>query len=267
MIDHGKKNVLGVMIDAVDYEAAVDRIIRAAERGRPYAVSALAVHGVMTGVDDKEHRYRLNDLDLVTPDGQPVRWALNLLHQVGLPDRVYGPTLVLKVLKAAADEGLPVFFYGSTSEVLERLVANVGSQFPGLKVAGYEASKFRTVSPQEREEITSRVIASGARITFVGLGCPRQETFAFAFREQLSMPVLAVGAAFDYHAGLLAEPPAWVQRFGLQWFVRLTQDPRRLWRRYLILNPRYMAAVAAQRLAGRTNDLGAPPARDAMVPA
>jgi exopolysaccharide biosynthesis WecB/TagA/CpsF family protein len=246
MIDLGKKNVLGVMIDAVDYEAAVDRIIRAAEERRPYAVSALAVHGVMTGVDDDEHRYRLNHLDLVTPDGQPVRWALNLLHKTDLRERVYGPDLTLRVTESAAARGLPVFFYGSRPEVLERLVANMTKRFPGLKIAGAEPSKFQTVTPEEKTEIAEQIIASGARITFVGLGCPRQEIFAFEYRDDLSMPVLAVGAAFDYHAGLVDEPPAWMQKRGLQWLYRLCQDPRRLWRRYLILNPRYLARLAGQ---------------------
>jgi exopolysaccharide biosynthesis WecB/TagA/CpsF family protein len=246
MIDHGKKNVLGVMIDAVDYEAAVDRIIRAAEDRRPYAVSALAVHGVMTGVDDDEHRYRLNRLDLVTPDGQPVRWALNLLHKTGLKDRVYGPNLTLRVIEAAAERGLPIFFYGSRPEVLELLVANMTERFPGLKVAGAEPSKFRTVTPEEKAKIAEQITASGARITFVGLGCPRQEVFAYEYRDDVSMPVLAVGAAFDYHAGLVDEPPAWMQKRGLQWLYRLGQDPHRLWRRYLILNPRYVARVARQ---------------------
>jgi exopolysaccharide biosynthesis WecB/TagA/CpsF family protein len=248
MIDLGKKNILGVLIDAVDYEAAVDRIIRAAEEGRPYAVSALAVHGVMTGVDDAEHRYRLNHLDLVTPDGQPVRWALNLLHKTGLRDRVYGPELTLRVLEAAAKRGLPVFFYGSRPEVLERLVANTTARFPGLKVAGWEPSKFRTVTAEEKAEVLDRITASGARITFVGLGCPRQEVFAYEYRNDLSMPLVAVGAAFNYHAGLVNEPPAWMQERGLQWLYRLRQDPRRLWRRYLILNPRYGARLAGLRL-------------------
>jgi N-acetylglucosaminyldiphosphoundecaprenol N-acetyl-beta-D-mannosaminyltransferase len=253
MIDLGKKNVLGVMVDAVDYNAAVDRIIRAAEEGRPYAVSALAVHGVMTGVDDAEHRYRLNHLDLVTPDGQPVRWALNLLHKTGLRDRVYGPNLTLRVMEAAADRGLPVFFYGSRPEVLERLVTNMTERFPNLKVAGAEPSKFRTVTGEEKLEIAERITASGARVTFVGLGCPRQEVFAYEYRALLSMPLLAVGAAFDYHAGLVDEPPAWMQRSGLQWLYRLGQDPRRLWRRYLILNPRYLGRLALQWIAGPSN--------------
>ena len=247
MIDAGKKNVIGVLVDAVDYEAAVSRIIAAAQGASSYGVSALAVHGVMTGVDDDEHRYRLNTLDLVTADGQPVRWAMRWLHGTKLPDRVYGPTLTLEVCAAAAERGLPVYFYGSRPDVLERLVPRLESRFPGLEVAGYEPSKFGQVSDAERDAIVARIRASGASITFVGLGCPRQEVFAYEFRDRLSMPVIAVGAAFDYHAGLLTEPPAWVQRRGLQWAYRLAQDPRRLWRRYLLLNPRYAVRVLAQR--------------------
>lgn len=251
VIDLGKKDVAGVMIDAVDYEAAVARVVDAAVARRPYAVSALAVHGVMTGVDDAEHRYRLNHLDLVTADGQPVRWALNLLHGAGLRERVYGPELTLRVLAAAAAAGLPVFFYGSRPEVLDALVARMSARFPSLIVAGAEPSKFRTTTPEEKAEIAARIRQSGAAITFVGLGCPRQEVFAYEYRDELAMPLLAVGAAFDYHAGLVSEPPAWVQRRGLQWAYRLAQDPKRLWRRYIILNPRYAARVAAQRLGLR----------------
>lgn len=246
MIDLGKKNVLGVLVDAVDYEAALSRIMEAAEGCRPYAVSALAVHGVMTGVDDIEHRYRLNHLDLVTPDGQPVRWALNLLHRTGLAERVYGPDLTLAVCEEAARRGLPVYFYGSRPEVLELLAKNLGERFPALRIGGSEPSRFRATTQEEKAETVARIVASGARITFVGLGCPRQEVFVYEYREALSMPVLAVGAAFDYHAGLLEAPPAWVQRRGLQWLYRLAQDPTRLWRRYLVLNPRFIVRLAAQ---------------------
>src|SRR6266513_322205 len=125
MIDQGKRNVLGVQVDAVDYAAAVDKILSAAREQRPLAVTALAVHGVMTGVQDKAHGARLNAFDLVTPDGQPVRWALNSLHRAQLADRVYGPTLTLRVLAGAAAEGLPVYLYGSTDETLDRLVARL----------------------------------------------------------------------------------------------------------------------------------------------
>jgi exopolysaccharide biosynthesis WecB/TagA/CpsF family protein len=246
MIDLGKKSVLGVMVDAVDYEAAVERIITAAIERRPYAVSALAVHGVMTGVDDPEHLYRLNQFDLVTPDGQPVRWALNLLHGTKLVDRVYGPLLTLKVCAKAAEKGLSVYLYGSMPEVLTLLQERLAEQFPGLRIAGAEPSKFRRTTAEEKAEIVERIRQSEADILLVGLGCPRQEVFAYEYRGALQMPLMAVGAAFDYHAGLVNEPPAWMQKHGLQWCYRLAQEPKRLWRRYIVLNPRYAAAVAAQ---------------------
>ncbi|WP_253718878.1 WecB/TagA/CpsF family glycosyltransferase, partial [Thermus scotoductus] len=138
MIDRGKKSVLGVMVDAVDYEAAVARIVAAAKEGRPYGVTALAVHGVMTGVGDPEHLWRLNELELVVPDGQPVRWALNLLHKTGLPDRVYGPRLMLEVCRAAEAEGLSIFLYGSRQEVLERLEANLIPFYANSFVLGHQ---------------------------------------------------------------------------------------------------------------------------------
>lgn len=259
MIDEGKKSVLGVLVDAVDYEAAVARIIEAARERRPYAVSALAVHGVMTGVDDPEHLYRLNALDLVTADGQPVKWALNLLHRTRLRDRVYGPDLTLCLLAAAANEGLPVYFYGSRQEVLDRLVRNVTSLFAGLKVAGAAPSQFRRSTDEEKLRIAETITASGAAMVFVGLGCPRQEVFVYEYRSLLDMPVVAVGAAFDYHAGVLDQPPAWIQRRGLQWAYRLAQDPRRLWRRYLILNPRYLARLLRQAVGVRPRGMPRPP--------
>lgn len=264
MTDLGKRNVLGVLVDALDYDAAVARVLAAAAEPRPLAGSALAVHGVMTGVLDPEHRHRLNALDMVTPDGQPVRWALNLLHGTGLTDRVYGPTLTSRILEACARDGIPVYFYGSRPEVLEALEARMTTRFPGLEVAGSSPSLFRTLAPGEKDEVAARIRASGARVVFAGLGCPRQEVFAYEFRDALGVPVLAVGAAFDYHAGLLDEPPAWLQARGLQWAYRLLQDPRRLWRRYLLLNPLYLALLAAQALGLWRPDPGAtcPPATE-----
>jgi N-acetylglucosaminyldiphosphoundecaprenol N-acetyl-beta-D-mannosaminyltransferase len=248
VIRQGKQNVLGVLVDATDYEAATADIIAAARERRHYAVTALAVHGVMTGVLDRAHNARLNSFDLVTPDGQPVRWALNTLHGARLADRVYGPTLTLKVLEQAAAGGLPVYLYGSTQPTLDRLVPNLEKMFPALKIAGVEASKFRAVQPGEDAEIAERIKASGARLVLVGLGCPRQEVFAYAMRPLLDMPLLAVGAAFDYHAGLLKNPPAWMQRYALEWLWRLGLEPKRLWRRYVLLNPAYLTRLAAQKL-------------------
>jgi len=254
VIDRGKQNLLGVLVDAVDYQAAVARLMAAARRGERCTCSALAVHGVMTGVRDPEQRYRLNHLDLVVPDGQPVRWALNLLHRAGLEDRVYGPELTLRMCRAAAAEGVPVFFYGSQQEVIDSLTVNLRSRFPGLQVAGASPSLFRRLTPDEKRATVDRIRTSGARITFVGLGCPRQEVWAYELGDELSMPVLAVGAAFDFHAGNLAQAPAALQRLGLEWLYRWWREPRRLWRRYLLLNPWYLALMALQGLGLRRFD-------------
>lgn len=246
MLSSRKRNVIGILVDAVDYEGALEFIFDAAQKKRGAAVSALAVHGVMTGVLDCEHKFRLNHFDLLVPDGQPVRWALNWLYRAKLSDRVYGPNLTLKVCERAANEGESLYLYGGTAEILNALKQSLNQKFPGIGIAGAEPSKFRRLNQQEKNELTDRIVSSGASITLVGLGCPRQETFAYEFRDALSMPVLAVGAAFPFLAGLIPQAPLWMQNRGLEWLFRLTSEPRRLWRRYLFLNPAYIFLVAMQ---------------------
>ncbi|MEM6712220.1 MAG: WecB/TagA/CpsF family glycosyltransferase [Pseudomonadota bacterium] len=236
----------GIQICAVDYDQAIDRVMQAAEAGEPLSVSALAVHGVMTGVLDPEHAQRLNALDLVVPDGQPVRWALNGLHQTGLKDRVYGPELTLRLCQAAARKGVPVYFYGSKTDVLNQLERRLKERFPALEIAGMQPSKFRQLSADENAAMVDEILASGASLVFVGLGCPRQEVWAFENTDALSVPVLAVGAAFDFHAGLLKQAPPWMQKRGLEWVYRLAMEPRRLWKRYLYLNPLFCWEIAKQ---------------------
>ncbi len=266
MIDHGKRNILGIGVNAIDYDAAVDRVVTAAKNGQPYAVTALAVHGVMTGALDAQHRHRLNQFDLVCPDGQPVRWAINRLHRRSLdnnplPDRVYGPELTLRICQAAAKQTIPVFLFGATSTMLDRFEHNLRTMFADLQVAGKRESSFRLISPAEREELVDEIRASGAKICFVGLGCPRQEVFAYEMRDRLGMPLIAVGAAFAFHAGQLPQAPRWMQDRGLEWLYRLFREPGRLWRRYLYLNPAYLSLLALQRIGvyRRTIDPGQPP--------
>jgi N-acetylglucosaminyldiphosphoundecaprenol N-acetyl-beta-D-mannosaminyltransferase len=259
LIDRGKHNIIGVLVDAVDYEAAVERIIAAAKQQQRISVSALAVHGVMTGVLDDTHRYRLNHLDLVVPDGQPVRWALNALHRARLTDRVYGPTLTLKLCARAAAESLPIYLYGSQPEVLSALVHNLCDRFPGLQIAGWQASRFRPLTTDEKLEVADTIANSGARMTFVGLGCPRQEVWIYEYQDALSMPLLAVGAAFGFHAGTVPQAPEYLQRLGLEWLYRLSREPRRLWSRYLLLNPYYSMLVLLQASGLRRFDPFASP--------
>jgi N-acetylglucosaminyldiphosphoundecaprenol N-acetyl-beta-D-mannosaminyltransferase len=264
VIDAGRHTILGVRINAVDYETAVERIIRAAHERHGFAASALAVHGLMTGVFDEEQRYRLNRFDLLVPDGQPVRWALNRLYRARLKDRVYGPNLMRKVCARAAQEGLAIFFYGSTEEILRAMKTNLEVTYPGIRIAGMEASKFRQLTPGERDALAERIRSTGASMVMVGLGCPRQEVWGYEFRDLLQLPVLTVGAAFPFTAGKVRQAPKGLQNLGLEWAFRLCMEPR-LWRRYLYLNPTYVVLVVLQAL-GILNysEEGRKPARELL---
>jgi exopolysaccharide biosynthesis WecB/TagA/CpsF family protein len=255
-----KRPVLGIDVSGLDYDAAVDRILHAARTGMPLTVTALAVHGLMTGALDRHQRFRLNQLDVVCPDGQPVRWALNLLHGTRLPERVYGPELTVRLCRLAAREGLPVYFYGSRPEVLARMRSNLGRIAPGLRIAGMRPSLFRRSTATEQSSIVEEIKTSGASIVFVGLGCPRQEVWTFENGVRLGTPTIAVGAAFDFIAGTLPQAPAILQRHGLEWLFRLWHEPRRLWRRYLLLNPVFLLFLLLQ-LTGIPlfSDPGLPP--------
>jgi N-acetylglucosaminyldiphosphoundecaprenol N-acetyl-beta-D-mannosaminyltransferase len=248
MHNKGKKNIIGILIDAVDYESATDFVLRAAREKRGAAISALAVHGLMTGALDRVQKFRLNHFDLVVPDGQPVRWAANWLHGTGLLAPVIGRNLTLKLCARAAAEGLSIYFYGSTPDVLCLLKQSLEEIFPGILIAGMECSKFRRLEPEEKPIIAGAIRDSGASIVFVGLGCPRQEVFAYEFRNLLHLPIVAVGAAFPFLAGKLPEAPQWMQEAGLEWLFRLVSEPWRLWRRYVLLNPTYLLLVMLQAL-------------------
>jgi N-acetylglucosaminyldiphosphoundecaprenol N-acetyl-beta-D-mannosaminyltransferase len=265
MSKSGKQSILGVLIDIVDYKTATDQILCAAHQRTPFAVSALAVHGTMTAVLDPEQRYRLNSYELLVPDGQPIRWALNWLHGAGLKDRVYGPKLTLEVLSRAAEEQVPIYLYGSTSEVLEKFCQAISQRFPDLRIAGAEPSRFRRLTSSERESLIDRVRSSGAGILLAGLGCPRQEVFAYEMRHAVEMPVLAIGAAFPFIAGTLAQAPRWIQAAGLEWLFRLLHEPRRLWKRYVYLNPAYVLLVMLQRLRIGFDREGSCPKEEVLV--
>jgi N-acetylglucosaminyldiphosphoundecaprenol N-acetyl-beta-D-mannosaminyltransferase len=264
MSEAEKKNLLGVLVNSIDRESAADLIIQAALQRRSCAVSALAVHGVMEGVLDPAHLYRLNHLEMVVADGQPVRWALNLLHSAGLRQRVYGPALTLSVLSRAARERLPVYFYGSTEKVLKLLSINLQTKFPGLVIAGVQASTFGRTAPEIAAQTACRIQRSGAQIVFVGLGCPRQEVWAYEFQKRLQMPIVAVGAAFPFLAGTLRQAPQWMQDRGLEWLFRLCAEPRRLWKRYLLLSPMYLFLVACQLAGFRFGEGGKPPEHEVL---
>jgi N-acetylglucosaminyldiphosphoundecaprenol N-acetyl-beta-D-mannosaminyltransferase len=248
--------ILGVRVDPVTYESATERVLEAASAGDACTVTALAVHGLMEAVDAPDFRERLGTFDLVCPDGQPLRWVLNLRHGARLKDRVYGPELMRRLCREAAQRSVPIFLYGSDYDTLKTLSCKLKRDYPGIVIAGTQSSRFGRVSRDELAKIALAIQDSGAQMCFVGLGCPRQEVFTYEVSAHISFPVIAVGAAFRYLAGFDSEPPRWVQRAGLQWLHRLLRDPVRLWRRYLILNPRFVIGVVREALFGRKDGKG-----------
>lgn len=250
-----KLDLLGVGISPTTYDEAVRLILDAAEQGRPAVVACQAVHAVVTAGRDGELRRRVNSFELVAPDGQPVRWAVNWLYRAGLADRVYGPELMLRLCREAAHRGVAIYLYGGTPEVLAQLRRRLTRDCPGLRIAGGESPPFCPLTEDEDRQVVERINASGARLVFIGLGCPKQDHFAYEHRERLAAVQLCVGAAFDFHAGVKPMAPPWMQRHGLEWLFRLCCEPRRLARRYLVTNTLFVTklagALAEQRMPVR----------------
>jgi N-acetylglucosaminyldiphosphoundecaprenol N-acetyl-beta-D-mannosaminyltransferase len=246
-----RANVLGVQISITDYAEVTRVVLDAARAGRSLALAAVDVHSVIQAQDDAAYAAVLNSFELATPDGQPVRWAMQLTGQAQLDERVYGPTLMLHVCESAAAAGLGVFLYGARDATLQALRTRLCQRFPTLQIAGQRAGRFRPLTSREQAEDAREITNSGASIVFVGMGCPRQEWWVFRMRERIGLPLLAVGAAFDIHAGLVRQAPSWMQARGLEWLFRLAREPRRLGRRYLVRTPRYLPLLATQVLGLR----------------
>ena len=246
-----KVELFGVRLTPTCYEEAVEAVMRAARWRRGGAVDLMPVHGLVTASRDPAYRRRINRFDIVAPDGQPVRWALNLFHNTGLPDRCYGPELMLRLCDAAAREGVAVYLYGGTPDVVAALKDKLACRFPALRVVGAESPPFRPLTESEDRAAVARINSSGAGILFLGTGCPKQEIFASEHRDRIKAVQVCVGAAFDFHAGKKRMAPAWMQKRGLEWLFRLGQEPGRLWRRYLVTNTIFSLLVGRRLLLGR----------------
>lgn len=244
------RTVLGQRVDATSYEDAVRRVIEWGRARESRYVCVSTVHMVMEGWDSKDFRACVNGGDLITPDGVPLVWCLKLLG-IRSATRVYGPTLTLHLCEAAAKEGMAIGLYGGTEESLKRFVELLGKRFPNLRVACAIAPPFRPLSEEEDAAYCKQMEQSGAQILFVGIGCPKQERWMAAHRGRLNLPMLGVGAAFDFHSGTVKQAPAWMQKAGLEWLFRLCMEPRRLWKRYAWHNPRFIFYFAWQYLSGR----------------
>jgi N-acetylglucosaminyldiphosphoundecaprenol N-acetyl-beta-D-mannosaminyltransferase len=239
--------VLGVPLAVSDYEEVIEWMLTAIESGQTGYVTAAAVNLVMSAHDDPSTRAAVLDATLAVPDGQPLVWALRLL---GRPNatRVYGPELMARFCARAARSDIPIFLYGGRSEDALRLLEHrLRERFPGLTIAGGFSPPFRELSAAERAGVAREINSSAAKVVWVGTGQPKQERWMSEMRPLLHAPLLVgVGAAFDFHAGIVPQAPAWMQSHGLEWLYRLSREPRRLWRRYATQNPRFLALFARQ---------------------
>jgi len=244
--------VLGIPLAVSNYGEVLDWMeATIATRGHAY-MTAAAVNLVMSAREDAETRAAVLGATLAVPDGQPLVWALRALGH-GAATRVYGPDLMAAFCARAADGDTTSYLYGGRSDDARRLLEQrLGERFPGLRIVGGHSPPFRELTAAEEARAIDHINSSQASVVWVGTGQPKQEKWMARMRPHLSAPLLVgVGAAFDFHAGLVPQAPSWMQRAGLEWSYRLAREPRRLWRRYARYNPRFIAAFGAQYLHHR----------------
>jgi N-acetylglucosaminyldiphosphoundecaprenol N-acetyl-beta-D-mannosaminyltransferase len=251
-------DVLGVHVSAIDPSMALTEIERWIETRERHYVCVTGVHGVMESQRDPDLREIHNRSGLTTPDGMPMVWAGRRAGASWMK-RVYGPDLMLAVLERAAERGWTSYLYGGKEGVPELLAERLGARFPGLRIVGTYSPPFRPLTPDEDAELVERINAASPDLVWVGLSTPKQERWMASHVGRLeASALLGVGAAFDMHAGTLRQAPPWMQRNGLEWAYRLYREPRRLWRRYLSNNPRFVAGIARRppRLVDAPFELG-----------
>jgi N-acetylglucosaminyldiphosphoundecaprenol N-acetyl-beta-D-mannosaminyltransferase len=249
-----KQSVLGVGVSATSYAQVADicsgwvKQHRVGECQQARYVTVTDAHGIVKAYFNKPFRDVLNSSDLTTPDGMPVVWAMRSFG-VAEQTRVYGPDLMLCLCERAAEEGHRIFLYGARPETLDKLASRLTTMFLGLQICGTLSPPFRAPTPEEDEGHVRQILHSGADIVFVGLGTPKQEKWMLAHRDRLpGLALFSVGAAFDFHAGRVEQAPRWMQRSGLEWFFRLTREPGRLWKRYLMVTTLFPPLWAMQKL-------------------
>jgi N-acetylglucosaminyldiphosphoundecaprenol N-acetyl-beta-D-mannosaminyltransferase len=242
-----QRELLGVPLAITDYQRTLDWIDAAVRTDARGYICVAAVHTVMASREDRELMEAVRGASFTVPDGQPLVWALNALgHR--LRGRVYGPTLMDRACARAARNGQKFYLYGGRNPgALSELARMLRLRHPGLSIVGGHCPPFRPLSAAEEDQIAAQINRSGADVVWVGIGVPKQEKWMARMRDRLDAPVLiGVGAAFDFHAGLVPQAPDALQRLGLEWAFRLLQEPRRLWRRYLRYNPRFVIGFARQ---------------------
>ncbi|PZR69012.1 MAG: glycosyltransferase [Solirubrobacterales bacterium] len=244
--------LLGVPLAVTDYEQTMDWIDGMVAQRTPGYVVVAAVHCVMVCQEDPAMLEAVRSSSLTVPDGQPLVWAMNALGY-SLPSRVYGPELMARYCERSASTGTRMFLYGGRNQgSLVQLALNLRRRYPGVRIVGGYSPPHRPLTDEESDAIAVEIDAVAADVVWVGIGVPKQEKWMAAMRDRLRAPILiGVGAAFDFHAGLVPQAPNWMQHLGLEWMFRLAHEPRRLWRRYARYNPRFVLGFARQYVRHR----------------
>ncbi|MCP4196069.1 MAG: WecB/TagA/CpsF family glycosyltransferase [Proteobacteria bacterium] len=237
--------ILGTRVDPTSLSQATRVVLQMVENARYGYVCAANVHMIMEGYDSPEFQDMVNGADIVTPDGMPLVW---MLKGFGFTkqQRVYGPDLMLHVCAAAEKAGIPVGFLGSAEDVLDKLKSNLELRYGDLRIVYMYSPPFRPLSSEEVGSIAREVKNSGAQILFIGLGCPKQEIWMAKNKGKVPAVMLGVGAAFDFHAGTLPNASQVLKKLGLEWLFRLSMEPKRLWKRYVFNNPRFVALSVSE---------------------
>jgi N-acetylglucosaminyldiphosphoundecaprenol N-acetyl-beta-D-mannosaminyltransferase len=251
MLPPARANILGVGVSAIDMAQAIAIVDDWIARREPHYVCVSTVHGIMECQKSPSLRSLFNASGLTTPDGMPLVW-ISRLQGFGHVRRVYGPDLMLTLCEHSLDKGYRHYFYGGQTGVAEQLRARLERRFPGLQVAGTHCPPFRPLNPAEDSEDVERIRAGRADIVWIGMSTPKQDIWAAEHVQMLGGPVIiAVGAAFDFVSGRKRQAPRWMRQAGLEWLFRLLQEPRRLWRRYLLYNPLFVVKFLTQWLGLR----------------
>ena len=245
-------DVVGVPLGLIDYEGTLDWIDATVASGQRGYVCVCNVHTVMASSEDQELRSALLGSSLNVPDGQPLVWALGALGHP-LDDRVYGPELMSRACARSVTSGQRLYLYGGRNQgALVQLALNLRQRYPGVRIVGGYSPPHRPLTDEERDAVVKEINGSRADVVWAGIGVPKQEKWMADMRPRLDAPVLiGVGAAFDFHAGLVPQAPNWIQESGLEWAYRLAHEPRRLARRYIRYNPRFVLAFGRQLLEHR----------------
>jgi N-acetylglucosaminyldiphosphoundecaprenol N-acetyl-beta-D-mannosaminyltransferase len=235
----GRVNILGVGVSAVNMDVALRQTELLLDRGEQGYVCVTGVHGIMEAQSDDAFREILNHSFLTTPDGMPTVW-LGRVHGFKEMNRVYGPDYMLGLCERSVSRGYRHFLYGGKPGVAEELRADLLRRFPGLQIVGTYTPPFRPLNSEEEEDLRSQLETSQADVLWCGLSTPKQERFISAYYDKMPVKLMVgVGAAFDLLSGNLSEAPDWMKKSGLQWLYRLMKEPKRLWRRYLLNNPKF----------------------------